>query len=249
MFGTAYASSLGDVVVRYFDGTTNSDVTTVMPSDFQLLGWNPNTQRVEPFDLAQGLNMNAGSGDFVFVDGFEMSQVVGLVSALTGKVGVSDMIPLSNITNLQLRLDEKGTASLASQIESGQMAWYDKLKLDNLPIYGTSTQADWSATSTLSGNYVKNKPTIPSLQSTRIQTNSTGDYTWTFPTAFGSAPNVIATVETGTTTNSFNVQIVSRSTTSVVVKVYSTVPTNVLGSLLGAAPVAAQAYVHLMATQ
>lgn len=105
-------------------------------------------------------------------------------------------------------------------------------------------QSDWTQSSTTAKDYIKNKPIFESYATT---TDASGNFTWTFFPSYTSAPVVTAIVQTGTTTSSFNVQLVSRTTTQAVFKVYSTVPTNVLGSLLGAAPVATQATINVMA--
>lgn len=89
-------------------------------------------------------------------------------------------------------------------------------------------------------------PVAPKQQWTRAQTNTSGAYTWTFPTAFASTPVVSITVEDNTSA-SWNHQITAISTTSVTVQLVKTTAVTVVGvSVLGVAA-SPQAYVHLTA--
>jgi len=87
------------------------------------------------------------------------------------------------------------------------------------------------------------------FQRTRVQTNTSGTYVWTFPTAYavGIIPNVQITVEDPTPGAVWNQQITALSNTSVTVQINKTTAVTVLGvSVLGvvANP---QAHVHLTA--
>lgn len=84
---------------------------------------------------------------------------------------------------------------------------------------------------------------VPLIQSTRVQTASNGSYTWTFPTAYASAPKITATVENSSTTVSYNVQVGTPTTTSVTAQVFGI--QTALG-ILGFAS-SPQTYIHLTA--
>lgn len=75
---------------------------------------------------------------------------------------------------------------------------------------------------------------LSSLQRVRAQANSSGVYTWTFPTAFAGTPVVSATTEDATSNAVVSTRITAISSTSVTVQVTRTVPVTVLGiSVLG----------------
>jgi len=92
---------------------------------------------------------------------------------------------------------------------------------------------------------------LPSIQRLRVQTDASGNYTWTYPTAYGSGvvPIIGCQIETATTTVPVNVQIIGTPTnTSCVIKVLSAPTVNVLGVLVLGTPAGTQAYLHLTAT-
>lgn len=86
-----------------------------------------------------------------------------------------------------------------------------------------------------------------SIQRIRVQTDATGNYTWTFPSTFGSGvlPIVSANAE-GVSTTQINIQIVSSTRSNAVFKVYS-LPTQSLLGISVAVPTATQAFIDLMA--
>ncbi len=93
------------------------------------------------------------------------------------------------------------------------------------------------------------KPTIIPTQRIRAQTNTSGTYTWTFPTAYGTGitPVVGVTVEDSTAGNIWNHRITAISNTSVTIQLDKSTAVTVLGiSVLGIAA-NPQAYVHLTA--
>lgn len=67
------------------------------------------------------------------------------------------------------------------------------------------------------------------IQSANITTNSSGAYTWTYPTAFGAAPRVTATVLAAA--DVYDVKITNRTATSCTIQIGRTQVTSV--SLLG----------------
>lgn len=132
-------------------------------------------------------------------------------------------------------------------------------------------QADWNQASAAAPDFIKNKPSIPSVpgnatqstaglmsaadkakldntpkvQRTRVQTNTSGQVTWNFPTAFAAAPIVIAVPEDNNAGVSVDVKITSISASSVTLQI-SKIST-VLGILqLTANP---QSYVHITAIE
>ena len=93
-------------------------------------------------------------------------------------------------------------------------------------------------------------PTVQAVQRTRVQTNATGDYTWTYPVAYapGVIPVITAVSESASSTVPQGVQIVGVPTnTSATFKVINLPSTSVLSIVVLGAPTAAQAYIHLTA--
>lgn len=98
------------------------------------------------------------------------------------------------------------------------------------------------------GYIVTADPRLKVSYSTRAQTDSNGDYTFTFPAEFGSTPKISLAVESGSA-DYFTAQITSVSTTAVSVKVKRTSAVTVLSvSVLGVQS-PAQTYVHITATE
>jgi hypothetical protein len=90
---------------------------------------------------------------------------------------------------------------------------------------------------------------LPSIQRLRVQTDASGNYTWTYGTAFpGGIVPVIGVVAEGGSTVPLNVQTVGAPTnTSVVFKVLSLPSTSVLSVVVLGAPTGTQAYLDLTA--
>lgn len=89
---------------------------------------------------------------------------------------------------------------------------------------------------------------LENLQYTRAQTNTSGDYTWTFPNAYGAGvvPRIVAVTELNTT-DIMNVNITALSNTAVTVHCTRTTPLVVLTiNVLGVSS-APQCFVHLYA--
>lgn len=104
----------------------------------------------------------------------------------------------------------------------------------------------------LSGVYsdLTGKPTILSIQRARAQTDASGNYTWTYPVAYGSGviPVISALSETASTSIPQGVQIIGVPTnTSCVFKVLNLPATSVLGITVIGVPTGAQAYLHITA--
>ena len=95
-----------------------------------------------------------------------------------------------------------------------------------------------------------NFPTIQAIQRLRVQTDASGNYTWTYPTAYpsGVVPVISAVSESASSTVPQGVQIVGVPTnTSATFKVINLPSTSVLGIVVLGAPTAAQAYIHITA--
>jgi len=93
-------------------------------------------------------------------------------------------------------------------------------------------------------------PSIPAIQRLRVQTNATGDYTWTYPVAYGSGivPIISCLTESSSSTVPQGVQIVGVPTnTSCTFKVINLPSTSVLSIVVLGAPTGSQAYLHLTA--
>lgn len=113
-------------------------------------------------------------------------------------------------------------------------------------IPAAQVNSDWNATSGVA--QILNKPAIQAIQRVRAQTNTSGVYTWTFPSAYGSGttPVISLTVEDGTS-STWNHQVTAISNTSVTIQLQKTNAVTILGiSVLGIAATP-QAYVHLTA--
>lgn len=90
--------------------------------------------------------------------------------------------------------------------------------------------------------------TLPVIQRVRVQTDSSGNYTWTYPVAYGAGvvPVVSAISESASSTVPQGVQIVGVPTnTACVFKVINLPSTSVLSIVVLGAPTGAQAYLHL----
>lgn len=151
---------------------------------------NPVTVHLQsPFSVDGGGNLQLGT--------LSSSQVTGLDSFETSVNG--------SVTDHSTRIaaSESTIASHTSSINSLSTA------ISAIP---SPVQADYNATSTSASNFIKNKPL---MQRTRATSDGSGNYTWTFPTAYSAAPIVTAIVEDNTSGALGNVQITAISSTSV----------------------------------
>lgn len=70
--------------------------------------------------------------------------------------------------------DRVAEIPLASSSENGAMASADKAKLDGIEAGAeANVQSDWNQTNTSADNFIKNKPTIPTVPVTDVQINGT----------------------------------------------------------------------------
>lgn len=91
---------------------------------------------------------------------------------------------------------------------------------------------------------------LPSIQRVRVQTDSTGSYTWTYPIAYASGviPVISCLTESSSSTVPQGVQLVGVPTnTSCTFKVINLPSTSVLSIIVLGSPTGAQAYIHLTA--
>lgn len=107
--------------------------------------------------------------------------------------------------------------------------------------------SDWNASSGITR--ILNKPVIQEIQRIRVQTDTSGLYTWVFPNDYGTniIPIISVEVEDNTTNAIWSARITAVNHTSVSVQITKSIPTTVLGvSVLGTAS-SPQAYVHITA--
>lgn len=176
-----------------------------VPSDntyCNVFGVDATTHTPMLFPLGSGINC---SGTSLSVGPIVEDKVLGLVDDIsflkTGLASATSTISSYNdsITLLNTRVATLNgwfanigttTQYLASSTASGIMSSTDKVKLDSL---------------------VK-------VQRTRVTTDSSGNYTWTFPTAYASGqPPIVSVVGEDSSSALSNVQITSISNTSVTV--------------------------------
>lgn len=145
-----------------------------------------------------------------------------------------DNIPESEITNL--------TTDLATLTANKSSVGHTHPTSD---IIGLSTFVDNRIASTSATS------TPPGVQRIRVQTNSSGVYTWTFPAAYSASttPVVTVTAEDPTGNVMTNAQITSISNTSVTVQVNQIAQVNLLSTLLGTGPVGVQKFVDITAVR
>lgn len=249
MITSAYALNINDIKSSISDGVGFIDTVLSIPSG---------TDAIQVYDNDNATTTYAALDPiWLFVDSgilkFNIQPIIDSISS-TAANAHGDLV--SSIAVVDATISAVSLVANSAQASVAGIASYTGTFLSNFNdlnanLYATGTSMTCTNASTTNCFMPKAMYTkvnaLPKSDSLRVQTNSTGDYTWTYSTSFSSAPVVTAVAESGTTTSSFNVQLVSRSSTQAVFKVYSTTPTNILGSLLGAAPVATQAFIDLVA--
>lgn len=212
--------------------TTTIDASGTVPNAGYIFGTNPADNSVIKLIVGDGLVSN---GAAINVDGVAQSHVAGLSTALA--------IITSNINSVRVNL---ATAT------STQATWQGVLQdfLDNETGHSTDALASTSNPLIVAGFMLtSDKVKLDSLnkvQSGVVTTDSSGNATWTYPTAYATAPRVSATVEDATSGANTNVQIVSKTATS------TTVHANRITSALGILSLTSNPsglVVDLMATQ
>lgn len=150
---------------------------------------------------------------------------------------VVDNIPESHISNLTADLATINTA-LGNKSNIGHM--HAASDIGGLSTFVDARIASTSATSTPMG-----------VQRIRVQTNASGVYTWTFPTAFPASTTPVVTVvaEDATSNAMTSAQITSISNTTVTVQVNQIAQVTLLSTLLGTGPVAVQKFVDITAVK
>lgn len=181
-------------------------------------------------------------------------QPAGLTwAAIIGKPSFGALALQSTITLSQIS-DMTGTgAAVASAANAGAARTAIGAGTSSFDgTWGSLTGKPTFATVATSGSYndLLNKPTIPTAtQRLRVQTDSAGVYTWTYPSAYGAGviPVIELTVEDNTAGATWNHKITAISNTSVTIQLGKTTAVTILGiSVLGIAA-SPQAFVHLTA--
>lgn len=147
---------------------------------------------------------------------------------------VIDNIPQSEITNLTTDL-----ATINSSL-SGKASASHTHAASDVTNFNPSVDARIASS------------TVPiGIQRTRALTDSSGVYTWTFPTAFAASttPVIMVTAEDGTANVMTNAQVTSVSNTAVTVQVNQIAQVNLLSTLLGTGPTGIQKFVHITAVK
>ncbi len=179
------------------------------------------------------------SGRWLKIDPAGAVQINSDWNASTGPAVILNKPSLSTVSSSGSYNDLTGKPSLATVATSGSYT-----DLSNKPTLATVASSG-------SYNDLTSKPTIPTVPvqyQTRAQTNTSGVYTWTFPTAFGSGviPVIECTVEDSSAA-SWNHQITAISNTAMTTQLVKTTAVTILGiSVLGVSATP-QAYVHLTA--
>lgn len=171
-----------------------------------------------PVSLTIGNGLSVVS-NVIGIDSVGQNQVGGLLSRFN-----SDESQILSVQNNQatastsISTNASNIAANASNIASLTST------VNGFPI---PLQPDWTATTTSSMSFIKNKPLIQSVSSS---TDASGNLTWTFPTSYGTTtPKVIAVSEDSTSGALSNVQITAKSGTSVTI--HATRLATVLGLL------------------
>lgn len=199
--------------------TRNSTDTADVSTDLNISGSFPEILVTNPATRLPEILQMAGAFDVNFD---------------TDQVNVA-IIGEDKVNHLELDLAAIN-ASLADKASSASVSSLSSSVSSSLSSISSTLSALGSTTSVLASS---------SLKRIRVQTDTSGTYTWTFPTAFasGTVPVIMATPEDATAGASTDVRITSISNTSVTVQTSRI--TTVLGLLsLNATP---QIYVHLTA--
>lgn len=189
-----------------------------------------------------------------------------IVASVIGDPNVGRWMRINNAQLPQVNSDWNSTDGPSKILNKPTLFSGSYTDLTNKPtIPAAQVQTDWNAVSGISvianrpslvavatsGNYndLNNKPTIQAIQRTRVQTDSSGVYTWTFPNDYGGSviPVVSVAVEDNTSGAIWSSKITAVNHSSVSVQLSKTVPTTILGiSVLGTVS-SPQAYIHLTA--
>lgn len=178
--------------------------------------------------------------------------ITSLSSAVAGKMGTFTTWPWASVSGKPSFFSGNyGDLSGLPSLFSGAYA-----DLTGKPVLFSGAYGDLSgrpnlATVALTGSYtdLTDKPSIQATQRIRAQTNASGVYVWSYPTAYssGTVPVISLSVEDGSA-SSWDHQITAISNTSVTIQLVKVTPVTILGiSVLGVSS-SPQAYVHLTAT-
>lgn len=183
---------------------------------------------ISPTLVREGVVVSDGSSKtnvFLDIDYTQLTGSESLRDTLTDAIltySSNNSLGLSASDIVWMNGTINSTTTEASSVFHGLMSSVDKVKMD----------------------------TLKDIQTARVQTDASGNYTWTYPVAFngGSVPRISALVETSSGTVPYNVQIVGTPTaTSTVLKVLSSPTLTVLGINVLGSSVGTQSYLDLMA--
>lgn len=215
--GIAYAAPYDTLLSTRNSDDTATVTTTVTPQcnqdgDHCFLGYKVDNGGIgyyQYFFPAGGIGIS-GANFYVSPDTIEYTSGVFLRSVVDGKASSSDL------------------SSLASGIPGTVASTIASLLSNSTSTLSTSIAAyegNWTATS--GPSVILNKPTIPNVEMGSCTTDSSGNCTWTYPTAFSGTPKVVPAANQGTTGTLTNAQVTSKNSTSVTIHV------NTLASVLG----------------
>ena len=85
-------------------------------------------------------------------------------------------------------------------------------------VTSSSSQADWTQSSSTAISFIKNKPTFKRQEVSSGTTSGSGTYTFTFSSPFSVAPNVQAGIINGSDTQTSRITSVSSSSVTVLVR-------------------------------
>lgn len=105
------------------------------------------------------------------------SETDGVVSATFGDIQISE----SQVTNLTTDLDNKVDKVSGKGLSTNDYTTAEKDKLEGIEAGAeVNVQADWNQTTTTADNYIKNKPTIPTVNNATLTVTQNGTSAGTF---------------------------------------------------------------------
>lgn len=161
-------------------------------------------------------NLGLGTASTSATSAFDVS---GAASSAQASAVALSLQKASNLSDLASATAARTNLGLGSASTSAASSFVQSISgSGSIAISGTMPNLTISSTN-------------PKIQTGRLQTDTSGNLTWTYSTAFSAAPIVSALSESSSTSTSFNVQVISISSTSATFKVFGNAPT--LISLLG----------------
>lgn len=150
----------------------------------------------------QAGNFELGLSFGYIADHLDVSDLMDAHNKLSGEESTTS--EGSDISNLQSEIN-----SLGGTLDIGA---FMNRSASTSPYIATST-----FTGFMSGAMVTKLAATPTIQRTRVTTDGSGNYTWTFPTSFGSSTPIVSAVVEDSSSAFSNVQVTSVSGSSVTV--------------------------------